>query len=124
TISCRLCRRSVRRHRPTARTLSMPGLSSFTNTNHDRGGVAMHIRLVRVILTLLLTLTFIPAFADEYSDTVKIFRNSGQSSHFFGKSYGYAVFPTIGKGGVVVGGAHGNGRVYAKGQYVGTTSMT
>jgi hypothetical protein len=37
---------------------------------------------------------------------------------------GYAVFPTIGKGGVVVGGAYGKGRVYEKGKYVGDTSVT
>jgi lipid-binding SYLF domain-containing protein len=34
------------------------------------------------------------------------------------------VFPTIGKGGLVVGGAHGNGRVYRKGKHVGDVSMT
>ena len=65
-----------------------------------------------------------PAFADEYADTVEVFRKAGESGQFFGKSYGYAVFPTIGKGGVGLGGAHGTGRVYAGGQYVGDTSMT
>ena len=34
------------------------------------------------------------------------------------------MFPTIGKGGVGVGGAYGKGRVYEKGKYVGDTSMT
>jgi lipid-binding SYLF domain-containing protein len=34
------------------------------------------------------------------------------------------VFPTIGKGGVGIGGAHGKGRVYRGGAYVGDTSMT
>jgi len=43
---------------------------------------------------------------------------------FFDKAYGYAVFPTIGKAGLVVGGAHGTGRVFEKGQYVGDTSLT
>jgi lipid-binding SYLF domain-containing protein len=33
------------------------------------------------------------------------------------------VFPTIGKGGFVLGGAYGKGRVYQKGQYVGDTSV-
>ena len=42
---------------------------------------------------------------------------------FFDKSYGYAVFPTIGKGGVGIGGAHGKGRVYQGGKYVGDTTM-
>jgi lipid-binding SYLF domain-containing protein len=64
------------------------------------------------------------AWADEYSDTINTFKNAGQSSSFFGNSYGYAVFPTIGKGGVGIGGAFGKGRVFAKGKYVGDTSMT
>jgi lipid-binding SYLF domain-containing protein len=34
------------------------------------------------------------------------------------------VFPTIGEGGFIVGGAHGKGRVYVNNAYVGDTSMT
>ena len=64
------------------------------------------------------------AWADAYSDTVAVFRKAGESRRFFDTAYGYAVFPTVGKGGVGVGAAHGNGRVYAKGRYVGDTSMT
>ena len=64
------------------------------------------------------------AWADSYSDTTALFRHAGQSSSFFANSYGYAVFPTIGKGGIVVGAAHGNGHVYVHGKYVGNTSMT
>jgi len=65
-----------------------------------------------------------PALADDYSDTIHAFQKASQSGRFFSKSYGYAVFPTIGKGGVVVGGAFGKGRVYAHGVYVGDASMT
>jgi len=64
------------------------------------------------------------AVADSYSDTIALFKNAGASAAFLKSSYGYAVFPTIGKGGLVVGGAHGKGRVYQKGKYVGDTSMT
>jgi lipid-binding SYLF domain-containing protein len=64
------------------------------------------------------------ALADDYADTINVFRKAGESSQVFSKSYGYAVFPTIGKGGFVVGGAHGSGRVYAKGAPVGESSMT
>ncbi|NCT66356.1 MAG: lipid-binding SYLF domain-containing protein [Rhodanobacteraceae bacterium] len=64
------------------------------------------------------------SWADSYSDTESLFRKAGESAWFFGHSYGYAVFPTIGKGGLVVGAAHGDGRVYARGKYVGDTSMT
>jgi lipid-binding SYLF domain-containing protein len=49
---------------------------------------------------------------------------SSQSSSFFGKSYGYGGFPTIGKAGLGIGGAHGEGRVFEQGKYVGDTKMT
>jgi lipid-binding SYLF domain-containing protein len=81
-----------------------------------------HIRTCLVFL--LLTLPFAQAWADEYDDTIKVFKDAGESGTFFANSYGYAVFPTIGKGGMVVGGAYGKGRVYTKGAYVGDTSVT
>lgn len=43
---------------------------------------------------------------------------------FFESSYGYAVFPNVGKGGVGLGGAHGKGLVYRNGEIVGQTSLT
>jgi len=76
------------------------------------------------LLAFLLLLAAVPALADEYDQTLKTFREAGQSGRLFAKSYGYAVFPTIGKGGVGIGAAHGSGRVYAKGKQVGDTSMT
>lgn len=84
----------------------------------------MIARLRTLWFVCLLALPFASAFADDYADTIKVFRNAGQSGKFFGNSYGYAVFPTIGKGGIGIGGAHGKGRVYARGAYVGDTSMT
>ena len=77
-----------------------------------------------VPLLSLLFLAGAPAQADEYSDAVNSFRNAGESGKFFDSAYGYAIFPTIGKAGFIVGGAYGEGRVYAAGQYVGNTSMT
>ena len=64
------------------------------------------------------------AHADAYTDAANLFRNAGQSKYFFEHSYGYAVFPTIGKGGLVVGAAHGSGRVFVKGVAVGDVTMT
>jgi len=55
---------------------------------------------------------------------VSLFKNAGQSASFFGNSYGYAVFPTIGKAGFGIGGAHGDGRVYEQRKYIGDTKMT
>jgi lipid-binding SYLF domain-containing protein len=84
----------------------------------------MRAPLRKLLFLLLLALPFAQALADEYGDTVKIFREAGESGRFFKSCYGYAVFPTIGKGGIVVGAAHGDGRVYAGGRYAGDASMT
>lgn len=64
------------------------------------------------------------AAADEYDTTIERFKESGQAASFFKNSFGYAVFPTVGKGGFIVGGGHGDGRVYRQGRYVGDASVT
>jgi lipid-binding SYLF domain-containing protein len=76
------------------------------------------------LISLALASVAAVALASNYSDTIDLFKHAGQSASFFDKSYGYAVFPTIGKGGLVVGAAHGSGHVYAQGKYVGDTSVT
>ncbi|NNF95391.1 MAG: hypothetical protein HKM94_00500, partial [Halobacteria archaeon] len=43
---------------------------------------------------------------------------------FFDKAYGYAVFPTVGKGAIGIGGAHGKGVVFRGGKAIGSTSLT
>jgi lipid-binding SYLF domain-containing protein len=64
------------------------------------------------------------AHAASYPETVDMFKNAGQSADYFNDSYGYAIFPTVGEGSFIVGGAHGDGRVYAHGVRVGKTSVT
>ena len=83
----------------------------------------MRLTLKFFLVLMLLALPFSGAMADEYEDTVKVFKNAGKSGSFFSNSHGYAVFPTIGKGGVGIGAAHGSGRVYEAGNYVGDTKM-
>ena len=61
--------------------------------------------------------------ADTYGETIQLFKNAGESGKFFGKSYGYAVFPTVGKGGIGVGGAFGKGRVYRGGGHAGSVTL-
>ena len=80
--------------------------------------------LYAVLVLLLLAVPASSVWADDYSDTVAVFKGAGQSGLFFDNSYGYAVFPTIGKAGIGVGGAHGKGRVYVNGKHVGNTAMT
>jgi lipid-binding SYLF domain-containing protein len=64
------------------------------------------------------------AFADDYADTIKLFRDASESRPFFNKSHGYAVFPLVGKAGYVIGGAYGKGRVYRGDTHVGETAMS
>jgi hypothetical protein len=63
------------------------------------------------------------AATGKYADTISIFRNAGESGDFFAHSYGYAVFPNIGEGAVVVGAALGKGRVYVHGRLIGDSTM-
>lgn len=61
--------------------------------------------------------------ADEFADTVSKFHESEATQPFFNNAYGYAIFPTVGKGGIGIGGAYGEGRVYRGGNYVGDVSL-
>src|SRR5580698_4078405 len=63
------------------------------------------------------------ARADSYDDTIHNFKQAGKSGTFFAKAYGYAVFPTVGGGGFIIGGAHGKGRVYTQGVLTGDTTV-
>jgi lipid-binding SYLF domain-containing protein len=47
-----------------------------------------------------------------------------QFEAFAKKGYGYAFFPEITKGGLVVGGARGRGVVYETGQHIGYADLT
>jgi len=47
----------------------------------------------------------------------------GLMQNLFDKSYGYVIFPNVGKGAIGVGGAAGNGIVYKGGEVVGKASM-
>lgn len=80
--------------------------------------------LARLSMVLLM-LTAPLGWADECKDAeaVENFRNAG-TGNMIDSAYGYAVFPTIGKGGIGIGGAHGKGGVYRGGKRVGLTSMS
>jgi lipid-binding SYLF domain-containing protein len=93
------------------------------------------VRRVSKTISLLIALAFtsmaLPAHAEDasaeeakYAEALQTFKLAKGSDAFFGKSYGYALFPTIGKGGIGIGGARGSGRVYVGGNYVGDTTMT
>jgi lipid-binding SYLF domain-containing protein len=84
----------------------------------------MNRLLTAVALTIAMLCTASPSAAENYSNTIKAFKASPVVEPYFTSAYAYAVFPTIGKGGVGIGGAHGKGQVYREGKVTGATSMT
>lgn len=69
-----------------------------------------------------------PAFAESDAEddkkALKTFLVSEIVSKIHNSAYGYAIFPTIGKGGFGIGAAHGSGRVYRGGEKTGDVTMT
>ena len=88
-----------------------------------------NMRVFLVFLLCVLPLTGTRAEEDaakqeqQYRDAIDIFKGAGESGNFFNNSYGFAVFPTIGKAGFIIGGSYGKGRVYKNGVHVGNTSV-
>ena len=79
-----------------------------------------------VCILIFVALPLQVSWADDYSyeEAVEAFREATETTGYFDNSYGYAIFPTIGKAGIGIGGAHGKGQVYAQGQHVGNSTMT
>jgi lipid-binding SYLF domain-containing protein len=94
------------------------------------------MRLTLIPLLLLLTLGFagpLAAFEPDKNDAleldvaraiVNIRKADPGIETFFENAVGYAVFPSIGKGGLIVGGAYGKGLVIVDGKVDGHTTMT
>lgn len=81
------------------------------------------MKLPRLLLCSLLFVAA-AATADEFDDTIAAFRAAEGTAPFFARAYAYAVFPTVGKGGIGIGAAYGKGRVYRGGKPVGKSSMS
>ena len=85
-------------------------------------------QLIALMMTFLLgpmigSVAYADDDAAQCAESIKLFQDAGQSAEYFRNSYGYAVFPTIGKAGLGIGGAHGSGCVYQQGKQVGTAKM-
>ena len=52
------------------------------------------------------------------------FKSMPELKPYFKKAKGYAVFPTVGKGGIGIGGARGKGEVFRDGKVIGSTTLT
>ncbi|WKK66685.1 YSC84-related protein [Lutimonas zeaxanthinifaciens] len=82
-----------------------------------------------IITLFLLTFSF-GSYAqkdvsDKSAEAIKEFKHTNDKiTKYFNSAYGYAVFPSIGKGGLGVGGATGNGTIYRGGAVVGDCRMS
>ena len=55
-------------------------------------------------------------------DTMR--RTDASLGSFLDKAYAYAVYPTVGKGGFLVGGSYGHGEVFEQGRMIGYSDIT
>jgi len=69
-----------------------------------------------------------PPTAEDTSDlneTIQTAVNTDPGmQRFIDGSYGYVVFPAVGRGGLIVGATHGTGWVYEQGRLIGKSSLT
>ena len=89
-----------------------------------------HARAARAILTVAIgvaaALLPLPAHAksDSASVLAKFKEKDPGFEKVFAEAHGYAVFPTVGKGAIGIGGARGKGDVFERGVLVGKTTLT
>lgn len=76
-----------------------------------------------IVLSGMMVLFPGTVFADSHADTIAMFRNAPAVQPFFDSAYGYAVFPMVGKGGIIFGATYGKGKVYRGGTATGTTEL-
>ena len=86
----------------------------------------MQLKNIRVLATCAV-LAWIglarAAPAAEDADTIETYKRAMESGSFFDTAYAYAVFPTVGEGGLILGAALGKGRVYVQGKLVGDSKL-
>jgi lipid-binding SYLF domain-containing protein len=82
-----------------------------------------HLIFLLVLVTCFSTSANAAASLKKCKETLESFRQLGNVPEMLAESYGYAVLPTIGKGGIGIGGAGGTGCVFAGGKHTGNISM-
>ena len=89
------------------------------------------IGCVGVLMAVLLVLSVSPCFGvdDEFKQQTRAAIDQFKKTDpgiktFFNKARGYAVIPTVGKGGIGIGAARGRGLVYEGGKLIGEVKLT
>ncbi len=72
-----------------------------------------------------LTRAELSALEADAAATIEDFKDADAGfSRWMDRSAGYAIFPSVGKGAIGIGGAHGDGLVYEDGAVIGTSAMS
>ena len=86
------------------------------------------MKAMGVLMIAALGLFAMPASAqdeDEVAEVIQKYQEGDPGMRgWFAEAYGYVVFPSVGKGGIGIGGARGKGLVYEQGRLVGKTTLT
>jgi len=62
-------------------------------------------------------------FGDSEAAKAEFIKTDESMSALFKNSYGYVIFPNVGKGAFIIGGAGANGTVYEKGDRIGSAKL-
>jgi len=81
------------------------------------------LAMMTAFLTLAGTSAFAAATEAECRASYDKFKGLGNVPNLLAETYGFAVLPTIGKGGIGIGGAGGTGCVFAGDKHTGNISM-
>jgi lipid-binding SYLF domain-containing protein len=79
--------------------------------------------ILYVLLALFSSSAQAAATVEKCRETLNKFKVLGNVPELLAESYGYAILPTIGKGGIGIGGAGGTGCVFSGGKHTGNVSM-
>jgi lipid-binding SYLF domain-containing protein len=65
------------------------------------------------------------ALIEQADSRIRLYRRLDPAiAQFFDTAHGYAVFPSVGRGGFIVGGGFGRGVVYERGRVIGFADIT
>lgn len=111
--------------------------ATLPRTSHRDGGWTMTstqgiVLILTVVLGLMVSCATAPSSSEDKQALITEAATRMQQmrvedpavGELVKRSYGYSLFPKVGKGGLVVGGAYGRGVVYEKGQHIGYSDLT
>ena len=98
-------------------------MSSFTARFVRNCSTAFAALVATVLVGCAATPSESVQIADSRAALVRLVDRDPTMQEWVNHAHGYAVFPSVGKAGLGVGGSYGNGIVFERGQPVGTTRM-